>query len=122
MFGAIANRADVVLELAARRIEGVAGRDIGILVRRIEGMVTAGNQLRAGYAQIDPNREEVALVPVTVSAFDHHPARGDAVEALLELGRLAANLRFERRRGIHVAEGDLERQCHRMPPAVNVAL
>jgi hypothetical protein len=117
VLGAIAGDSDVVGEPPFRRVKSVAGRDIDVFVRMVGRAIAAGNELRAGHAQIYVNLEKLTLMPV--SALDHNPARGDAVENLFELGGFAPYPRFQRRRGVHVAKGDLKRQGHRMPPAVS---
>jgi hypothetical protein len=107
----------MVFELTARGVEGVADRDMRILMRMVRARVPADDDLASGNGEIDPNLEQLALLMPLVPAFDDDPAGGDTIEELIELFRPLAYPRFECGRGRHMPEGNLERQLHRMSPA-----
>jgi hypothetical protein len=88
-----------------------------VLMRMVRAGVPSDDDLAAGDGEIDPNLEQIALLMPVVAAFDDDPAGGDPIEELIERFRPLPDARFERGRGIHVAEGNLERQLHRMSPA-----
>jgi hypothetical protein len=109
--------ASVVFEPAVGGVESVADRDMRILMRVVRTAVAADDNLGAGNGEIDVDLKDVALLVPPAAGFDDNPAGGDPVEELVELFGALPYSRFERRRGFHVAKGDLERQLHRMSPA-----
>ena len=107
----------VVLELASGGPEGVAQRDVGILVRMANRMASTDRDLAVGNRDVHPDFEEPALLLVLVRRFDDHVTVHDMrAEFVQPLGQLA-NARFERRRGLHVTERNLQRQSHVVDPA-----
>jgi hypothetical protein len=50
---------------------------------------------RAGHSYIDADRKQLALLLMPVVAFDHHPARGDALAELLQFFGALTDTRFE---------------------------
>src|SRR5581483_599892 len=75
---------DVILELAARRREGVADGDIGVLVRLSAGFVAHRQQL-ARHRQADVDLVPPALVMMPVRRLQGDVATGDAVAEMFEL-------------------------------------
>jgi hypothetical protein len=86
---------------------------MGVLVRVVCTGVVPDNDLGTGNIQVDANLEQVPMMVSWVPAFDDDVARGDSVGKLAKFLGPLTDLRFERRQGFHVAEGDLERHGHR---------
>jgi hypothetical protein len=99
----------VILDLAARRQEGVANRDVGILVADV-----IHDQVRARDRDVHGHRELLALLAVVVRLVDHDPASGHVRMELLELGGLLPDQGLERGGYGHVAKADLKRNFHRL--------
>jgi hypothetical protein len=106
----------MVFELTARGVEGVAHRDMRILMRMVCAGVPSHDDLASGDGEVDANLEQLALLMPLVPAFDDDPAGGDTIEELIELFGPLADARLDGGRGVHVAEGNLEWQLHRMSP------
>jgi hypothetical protein len=112
-----ASLANVVFEQPAGRVEGVADRDINVLVRMVRRGIAADDDLAAGNFQVDADAEQVTLLTPRVPALDDNTARHDAVKEPFELcGPLAYACR-DRVRGIHAPESDLKRKLHRLFPS-----
>ena len=104
--------APVVLQPAARRLEGIADRNIDILVGVLVFRMPVHDQLLAGHAQLDAHVEQLALAVPTLGRFDYDPAAGQMVEVLLQLFGLLAHPRLDRLGAVHVAETDLQWNVH----------
>ena len=101
-----------VPQAARDGVEGVADRDVDILVRMVLGRISIDRDLRAGDLQIDPDLVEPSLALAAVRRSDGHPAADDtAVELVQTLEQFAYPLPRRGRR-LHVAEGDLQRKWH----------
>lgn len=109
--------AGVIFEPAAGGIEGIANRDMCILMRVVSAAVAADGNLGPGDGEIDADREQLALPMARILAFDDDMARRDPIKKLVELFRPLAYSRLKRGGGIHVAKGNLERRLHRISPA-----
>ena len=102
--------AAIVLELAARGAERITQSDERILVRRGPGAGVAHGDHPVGKADADV---EVVLRPVaamTRRRRDDDVTVGDPGIEFLEARYERADAAFERRRGIHVTKGNLQRQ------------
>src|SRR5437660_4991564 len=88
-FDLAAGDATAVLELAPERKEGVAQREIGILV-----VAVARHELLAGNAQVDADVKEAAVRTVPAQFLDIDAAAHDARVKLLELLRNFADPRL----------------------------
>src|SRR5712691_8446323 len=103
----------MVFQEAARRVKGVADRNIRILVRVVRAGLAPDDDLASGNRQVDPDLEQIALLVPPMGALDDNPAGGDPVEELIEFFGPLADARLQRGRGVHVAERDLQRQTHK---------
>jgi hypothetical protein len=70
----------MVLELALRFVEGVADRDIHVLVGVMGGGVPTYHDLPPGNPQIDAHVEEFAVTMPVVGRLDHDPDARDAMK------------------------------------------
>lgn len=86
--------ADVFLELPFGRVEGVAQRDVEILVRLLVVVIAADDDVLVRYRKIDSDVIEIALVLVTMLRFDRDFATDDVVAELLQFSHFFADLRF----------------------------
>lgn len=75
----------VILQLPGRRGKGVAQGHVDILVRLFVVVVTADHDLLVGYADIQPDLVEIALVLVVMLGLDRDPAADDVMTVLLKL-------------------------------------
>jgi hypothetical protein len=107
--------ANVVFQHSAGRVECVANRNIGILMRVSSRWFAADDDLSTRHDNFDPNLEQIALVAAWMPAFDDNPACSDAAEEAIELLGAAADTRRKRVRAIHMTKRDLER--HRVLPS-----
>ena len=64
----------MIFEQTARGVEGVANRDMRILMRMVRAGVPADHDLAAGDGEIDANLEQFALLMPLVPTFDDDPA------------------------------------------------
>ena len=87
----------MIFEHTARGVEGVADRDVRILMRVVRARISSDDDLASGDGEVDPNLEQLALLMPLVAAFDDDPAGGDTIEELIELFRPLPDARFERR-------------------------
>jgi hypothetical protein len=107
--------AHVVLQLAARGAEGVADREVEVLVLPMPGRIAFHGDLASGNGQVDADVVDLALLRVLVGRLDHDAAAGDPVEEPLELGRALARLCLGLLPAGHIAEGDLRGELHDVP-------
>jgi hypothetical protein len=81
----------VILQTASERIEGVADRDVGVLMCMVIVGLAADHDLTAGNRQIDADGKKLALLLMPVTALHHHPTGSNAVAELVQFFRAAAN-------------------------------
>ena len=65
-----ASLANVLFEQPAGRVEGVADRDIDVLVRMVRRGIAADDDLAPGDLQVDAYPEQIALLVARVPTFD----------------------------------------------------
>jgi hypothetical protein len=106
--------ANMIFKRPAGGVEGVADRDVDILMRMVRRRIAADGNLAAGNFEVDADLEQIALTPARVPAFHDGPARDDAIEEPFELPSPLAYARRDGLRGIHMAESNLERKLHRV--------
>src|SRR5581483_4057222 len=99
--------ARVVLELAPRRVERLAQRDLRVLV------VLAGHRhFAARHLEVDARAELLAVLLVPVGELEHHPAAHDVRIVLVELLRSFADRVVQGIGLLDAVEGDLKRNLH----------
>src|SRR5665213_98184 len=103
--------AGVVLELAARRVEGIADGDENVLMRMVFGRIALDDDLSSRNGQIDSQMVQVALV-ATRARFHYDVAGHDPSEKAVKGSGMLANMGLDRRRRRHLAEGDLDWELH----------
>ena len=104
-----ADLARVILELPVGGIEGIANRDIHVLVGMVLAGCAADHDLVSGHRDVDLGVVEIALVVMAVLRFDNHATGHDVVQKRVQLGGLLANVGLHGVGRIHVAKGDLQR-------------
>src|SRR5512139_1969474 len=92
----------VVFQLTLGSVEGVAQRDVDILI----GLLV-DHDFRAGYAEVDADVEELALLLMLGRLIDHDAAADDVGKDLFEFLGLVADVGVEGFGRRDVAEGDL---------------
>ena len=102
-----------LLELAPHVGEGLAQRDVDVLV-----LHPVHRELVAGHGQVQAHAERPALLLVLVQQRHVDAAAHDVVPEAFEVMHLAARLCLQGRGGRHVVENDLQGQLHRgsLPP------
>jgi hypothetical protein len=106
--------ANMIFEHPAGGVEGVANRDIDILMRVVRRRIAADCDLAAGNFEVDADPEQIALTAARVPAFHDNPARDDTIEEPFELPSPLAYARRDGLRGIHMTESNLKRKLHRV--------
>lgn len=101
----------MALELPLHGSKGVSDGDMGIRVRCVFIRRTAGDDVLARHAQLDPDRVEASLL-VPVLRFDDHMTAHDAIEDRFELVDAVPDLGIEGRVRRNLMEGDLKRGLH----------
>jgi nicotinamide-nucleotide amidase len=86
--------ANVFLELAFRRVEGVAQGDIDVFMGLLVMVFAADDEVLVGHTQVDADVIEITLVLVVMLGFHCDSATDDVITELLQLGGFFANLRF----------------------------
>jgi len=87
---------NVIFEQPAAGIEGVAERDVDVLIRMVRHGITPDHDLPSGNFQIDADPKQIALLVARVPALHDHPARHDAIEEPLKLRDALAYARGDR--------------------------
>ncbi len=105
--------ADVILQPAAGRREGVAECDVHVFVRVVEMVIAVDHDLAAGHADVDPDGIEPSEPMVTVRLRDHDVAAGDAVAEALEPADVLEGSVTHALVDGDVVEGDLGLGLHR---------
>ena len=77
--------ANMIFKQPAAGIEGVAERDVDILIRMVRCGITPDDDLPSGNFQIDADLKQIALLATRVPAFDDDTARSDAIAHPFEL-------------------------------------
>jgi len=108
--------ANVVFEEPAGGVESIADRDVDVFMGMVCRGIAADDDLAAGNFEVDADPEQIALKAPRMPAFDDNTARHDTIEKPLELLGAFADARRDRVRGIHVPEGDLKGNLHRIFP------
>jgi hypothetical protein len=103
---------NMIFQHPANRIEGVANRDMGILVRVTAVRITTHDDLAPWDDEIDTDFKQIALAASRMPTFDDDAAGDDPVEKALEILRASADARGEGFRAVHVAKSDLKRDLH----------
>ena len=106
-FHVLALATHVILELAARGAKRVANRDVRILVRAVERMIVADDDIGPGHRQRHPHVDALAVMMVLVRALDHDVAALDPIVDVLQLVRPPAYEIFERGARVHISKRDV---------------
>ena len=96
-----------VLQLPARRIEGVVNGNVNILVRLLIVGHSADGDFVAPGPDVDDDAKEPPFALVLVRRLDRNPATHDVVSKLLEFLRLLAHGSFDEVGLLQVLESDL---------------
>jgi hypothetical protein len=86
-------------------------------MRVVRRGIAADCDLAAGDLKIDAHPIQITLNVARVPAFDDDTTRHDAIEKPFELFRPFAYAGRDCIRGIHMPEGDLKRELHRLFPS-----
>ncbi len=92
-----------VLHAALDRVEGVAQRDEGVLVRLVLRRRAVGDELVARRGDVDAHAVVAPLVVVAVVARNRDAAAGQVREHAVEVGDAFAHLGVQRGAGLEVA-------------------
>lgn len=95
-----------------RRVEGVADRDVDVLVLMVLGRVAADDDVAALHEDVQPDVVDAPVLLVAMRRLDHDLAGRHAVEAALEPLDALLHLGLDRRRGLHVPETDRGLHLH----------
>jgi hypothetical protein len=112
-FDVAASMASMIFEQLACGVEGIADRDIDILMRTVRRGIAPDDNLVPGDFQVDPDAEQIALLAARMLALDNDPAGDDPIKEAFELG---GALMYSGRDGVgrvHVTKSDLQWQLHR---------
>src|SRR5690606_26827189 len=108
-----ASDADPVLELAASCVEGIAHRDVDVLMGVVFGRIPARDDHGTRHADVDEHPVELALALPAMRGLDRHAAADDLRHEALELERPLPRRRLDGLRSAEIAKRDLERDLHR---------
>jgi len=104
--------AGMILQLALGCIEGIAYRNMEVLVRMMLGWITTHDNLTLRHDQLDPHVIEVALVVTPMVCLNHHAADYDPIEKMFKLGGTVADIVLGPNRWLHMAESNAKRFLH----------
>jgi hypothetical protein len=111
----------IIGEPAAGGTEGIAQRDIRILVSMATRVRPLNGNVGSRDGDVDIHVEYSALAIMFVRLFHDDVAAHDVRAKAFQPCRELQNSRFERGRGFGVAKGDLQRQFHPLfSPAANL--
>jgi hypothetical protein len=96
----------MILKLALDCIEGIADRNVQVLVGVMLWRLAAHDNLPLRYDQLDADVIEVALVVASMMCLHHNAAHYDPIEEALELGDAVADFIFGSDGWLHVAESN----------------
>jgi len=102
----------VLVELAARRGECVAQRDMQVFAGVISTRLAVGMYLAAGEADLDVYPKRAAFAVMTGRSFDGHMTAGDSSVKALEPPRLVSRHSFDRFRWSQSSKRNLKRELH----------
>ena len=102
----------IVLKLASRRLEGIAQRNIGIIVRLIARAGAPGDDLMTRHGNTHMRGEDIALMMVPVGRFNRDVAVNDLRAEFLQLCCQGACPRLKHGRSVHVAKYDFKGDLH----------
>jgi hypothetical protein len=102
----------IVLKLASRRLEGIAQRNIRIIVRLIARAGAPGDDLMTRHGNAHMRGEEIALMMVPMGRFNRDVAVNDLRAEFLQLCCQGACPRLKRGRRVHVAKYDFKGDLH----------
>ena len=97
----------MILEQPARSIEGIANRDMRVLMGMVGAWISPDDDLATRDGNGDVDSEQLALLVMAMPGLDNDPTRDDPVKKSLQFLGAMADPRFQRGRGVHVTEGDL---------------
>ena len=106
----------MIFEQPAGGVEGVANRDMDILMRVVRYRIAPDDNLFPRNLEVDPDAEQIALMTARVPAFDDDAAGDDPIKEALELGGTLLYSCCDRLGRVHVAKRDLQWQLHRISP------
>jgi hypothetical protein len=106
-----------ILKLAARGLERVTDRHVGILVGASDIRIAVDDDVgRTRHGEVDPHAIGIALVMAMLGTPDDDTCRGDATVELLELLGFLPDPGFDRIRMSNVLERDVQRNLHQVTP------
>jgi hypothetical protein len=106
--------ASVIFEQPAGRVKSITNRNVGIFMCVVSLGIAADDDLFSRNLEVDAHSKQIALLPTGVAAFDDHPARNNPIKKVFKLLGALAYPRRDRVRSLHVAEGDLKGELHRI--------
>jgi hypothetical protein len=108
------------LQAALGGVEGVAHRDVDVLVGMVHRPLVADHDLAPRRREAQLHAVEAPLAAAPVRGLDDDLAAGDPAVEALEPRHVLADARLQRLGGVHVAEDDAE--CvHGLTPSWRVA-
>ncbi|SRR5271155_512216 len=117
-----ASQTNVIFQQPASCVEGVADRDIDILMRMVSLGIAPDDNLVSRNFEVDAHSKQITLLAPGVLVFDNDAARYDPVKEAFELlGALTYSSRDGIRR-VHMAESNLKRQLHRTLHSVSTSV
>src|SRR6185312_6778439 len=105
-------RAYVIFELAFRRLECVAQRDVDVLVGAVGSRIVARYDLAARHGESHRDAERVALAVAMMRLPDHHLAARDPIVDSFELVDPVADASLDGVAMLDISERDLHRNLH----------
>ena len=109
-FSLAARSARMILKLAAGGIEGVANRNLNILMGVMLSRISVHDDLAARKRQMNRDMIDPTLAMLAVARFDHNLAGNNVVVKLLKLRHATLDLLSDGIRRIEFAKGDLRFQ------------
>jgi hypothetical protein len=105
-----------VLKLTPSCTEGVAKRDVNVLVGLVLRPLVAHHDLVAWNGDVDVNAVEPAVLGMPVRRLDHHVAVDNRIVEFLQLGGMRLHPRLDRIGGFHLFESDSDGLLHESTP------
>jgi hypothetical protein len=103
---------NVILELSLGRVEGIADRDVYILVLVVPGAITTDGDLLARHPELDANGVQIAPVVMLVQEGHRHVAARDPFAETLKLRRSLPNPSFDGLGSFNPVIRDSQRLLH----------
>ena len=104
-----------VLKLTPSCTEGVAKRDVNVLVGVVLGSLMTHHDLVTPYRDVDMNAVEPAVMGMPVRRLDHHVAVDNRIVEFFQLGGTLLHPPLDSVGGFHLFEGDSDRLLHGSP-------